>query len=73
MRVPAVDCGVPPNLAGATVAYDDGTVFRSVAVYTCNSGLVLDGVAGETTVSATCQDSGQWSSVDVRCIGTVRS
>ena len=71
VRVPAVDCGVPPNLPGATVAYDDGTVFRSVAVYTCNSRLVLAGVAGETTVSARCMRNGRWSSVDVNCIGTV--
>ena len=73
LSVSAIDCGVPPPVTGATASHPYGTLFGNEAVYTCTGNLVFGGVNGETEMTATCQESGEWTSVDVQCIGIEKS
>ena len=57
-----VDCGVLPNPADGLVDLSDGTVFESVAGYSCNPGFQLEG-----TVTRTCQSNGRWSDSEPTC------
>ena len=60
---PVIDCGDLPAPANGQVDLGNGTVFGSVAVYSCNERFELNGPAELRT----CQDSGSWSEVAPTC------
>ena len=58
-----VDCGALTSLSYGEVSVNE-TTFRASAVYTCNSGFLLQG-----NRSRTCQADGNWSSSEPQCKG----
>ena len=69
--VEEIDCGEPPSVSDASYETPDGTTYNSVSHYTCHNHLLFGGVSGQTTLSATCQESGLWSDVTHICQGHV--
>ena len=59
----AVDCGVPPNLTDGAVGVN-GTTYRSVANYSCQSGYQQTGQIN----TAMCQANGRWSDIGIQCV-----
>ena len=63
--ITAVNCGaLPPVQHGRTVT--NGTVFQSVANYTCDNGYNLVGIQ-----SRTCESSAIWSGHEPMCEGII--
>ncbi len=61
-----VDCGpinIPENGQVNTDESHSGTTYNSVAVYSCNEGYLLKGVAERT-----CLATGQWSPLTSSCV-----
>ena len=56
-----VDCGMPEDISNGTVTADS-TVYDSSAMYTCNSGYVLVGLALRV-----CEADGSWSNAAPAC------
>ena len=63
--IAAVNCGaLPPVRHGRTVT--NGTMFQSVANYTCDNGYNLVGVQRRM-----CENNAVWSGVEPECKGMV--
>ena len=61
----AVDCGPLASPADGAVDLSDGTLFDSVASYSCQDDHVLVGEANRT-----CTSNGSWSGEEPMCAGT---
>ncbi|XP_033101174.1 sushi, von Willebrand factor type A, EGF and pentraxin domain-containing protein 1-like isoform X2 [Anneissia japonica] len=53
-----IDCSLPPDISNGRVMSNNGTTFRSVAVYACSRGYQLSG-----TEKVTCLEDEQWSRI----------
>ncbi|XP_078532770.1 sushi domain-containing protein 1 isoform X2 [Lissotriton helveticus] len=59
----AVDCGEPPSLPNASGKPHNNTTYRSVVVYECHNGYILE--SGNHT--AECNGTGQWNGATLVC------
>ena len=57
-----IDCGGLPDPPNGEVNLDEGTMFGSRALYSCNEGFVLNGVT-----TRTCEATGIWSDSEPTC------
>ncbi len=62
-----VSCGSLSNPANGQCS-TTGTVYQSIASYSCNTGYILSGVQSQT-----CQDNGQWSGSAPECVRKLRT
>ena len=60
---PAVNCGDLDDPANGQVVLN-GTLFGSIATYTCDPGFILVG-----DVERMCQANGEWSGTEPTCEG----
>ncbi|XP_052807840.1 uncharacterized protein LOC128236769 [Mya arenaria] len=58
-----INCSLPRYLTHGSISVENGTTYRSVAVYSCEEGYMLDGMN-----STQCQANGSWQDIDVSCI-----
>ena len=65
MCFPAIICPAPPALPNGSVQTPDGHIYDADAIYSCNAGFYLRGVA-----TRTCQTNGQWGGDMPTCEGT---
>ena len=54
--IAVVDCGIPPNPPNGYVDTSTGTVFNSLAMYSCDVGYMLVGNS-----LSVCGPDGMWS------------
>ncbi|XP_060582386.1 sushi, von Willebrand factor type A, EGF and pentraxin domain-containing protein 1-like [Ruditapes philippinarum] len=64
-----VNCGTPPPLFNGQPSYSSTSV-GSVAQYSCTSGFLVE--PNDAVTSVTCQLSGEWETVEFRCIASVQ-
>ena len=60
----AVNCGPLTNPNNGQVDTSPGTIFESIATYTCDTGYTLSG-----SQSRTCGADGNWTSTEPTCSG----
>ncbi len=63
----ARDCGGLADPTNGAVDLTNGTIFTSVAVYSCLTGFSVNG-----TTSRVCQSDGSWSDMPPSCEGKDR-
>ena len=59
-----VNCGNLPMITNGAVDTSGGTNYKCTAVYTCNTGHVLNG-----NITRTCQEDTNWSGSEPTCDG----
>ena len=59
-----VNCGSLTDIPNGAVDTSGGTNYKCTAVYTCDTGYVLDG-----NITRTCQEDGMWSGSEPTCDG----
>ena len=59
-----INCGGLSAIPNGAVDTSGGTNYKCTAVYTCNTGYVLNGM-----VARTCQEDGMWSGSEPTCDG----
>ena len=62
-----VNCGPLSNIPNGAVDTSGGTNYKCTAVYTCDTGYVLNGM-----VARTCQVDGMWSGNEPTCDGNLK-
>ena len=63
--LPAIDCGPAPVLDNGNVTTtQNGTLFGSTAIYSCNSKYAF---TVNTSKERTCKSSGEWSNEIIEC------
>ena len=60
-----INCGNPPMITDGAVDTSGGTNYKCTAVYTCNTGYVLNG-----NITRTCQEDTNWSGSEPTCEST---
>lgn len=58
----ALDCGFITPVSRASISYSAGTLYNSVASFTCETGYRLHGT------SLVCTATGAWSSSPPQCV-----
>ena len=61
--ITVVDCGLPPNPPHGDVDTSSGTVFNSLAMYSCDVGYILDGNS-----LSVCGPDGMWGRGTPSCL-----
>ena len=59
-----VNCGPLSNIPNGAVDTSGGTNYKCTAVYTCDTGYVLNG-----NIKRTCQEDANWSGSEPTCDG----
>ena len=59
-----VNCGLLTDIPNGAVDTSGGTNYKCTAVYTCDTGYVLNG-----NITSTCQEDGMWSGSEPTCDG----
>ena len=60
-----VNCGSLTDIPNGAVDTSGGTNYKCTAVYTCDTGYVLNG-----NITRTCQEDAMWSGSEPTCDGT---
>ena len=64
IKCTVINCGNLPMITSGAVDTSGGTNYKCTAVYTCNTGYVLNG-----NITRTCQVDGMWSGSEPTCDG----